>query len=124
MVQALSTDLRKRIVEDVEGGLSRRGAARKYRVSASAVIKLVTHYSQTGSLAPRPRGGDRRSYLARYGDFIEGLIHANASVTLQEIQHRITTTFDRTVPVSVLDRFLRKRGWRYKKNGTCQRTNA
>jgi transposase len=124
MVQALSNDLRQRIVEDVEGGLSRRGAARKYRVSASCVIKLVKHYSQTGGYAPRPRGGDRRSYLGPYGAFIEGLIRENSSVTLQGIQAQLKARFERTVPVSVLDRFIRKQGWRYKKNGARQRAGA
>ena len=76
MVQALSTDLRKRIIEDVEGGLSRRGAARKYRVSPSCVVKLMQLYTETGSYTPRPRGGDRRSYLAPYGESINvGLTH-------------------------------------------------
>lgn len=110
MVQAISTDLRQRIIEDVHGGLSRRGAARKYRVSASCVVKLVHHHEQTGHYAPRPRGGDRRSYLGPYGEFIEGLIKENSSVTLQAIQQQLVETFKLTVPVSVLDRFIRKQG--------------
>jgi transposase len=45
-------------------------------------------------------------------------------VTLQEIQAQVKARFELTVPVSVLDRFIRKRGWRYQKNAAHQRAGA
>ncbi len=89
--------------------------ARKYRVSAGCVVKLVQRYTQTRCYAPRARGGGRRSYLTPFGELIEGLIEDNASVTLQAIQQRLQETFGLRVQLSVLDRFIRKAGWRYKK---------
>lgn len=124
MVQALSNDLRRRVVEDVSAGMSRRGASRKYRVSPSFVIKLVRQYEQTGDYRPRKRGGDRRSYLGPYSDFIEGLIRENNSVTLMEVHERLKNSFGLVVHISILDRFIRKAGWRYKKNGARQRAGS
>lgn len=124
MVEAISNDLRRRVVEDVLAGMSRRGTARKYRVSASFVIKLVRRYEQTGSYAPLERGGDRRSYLGPYADFIEGLIRENSSVTLMEIRQSLEDSFGLAPHISILDRFIRKKGWRYKKNGARQRAGT
>lgn len=122
MVQALSNDLRKRIVEDVGGGLSRRGAARKYGVSPSFVVTLVRRYEESGCYKPLARGGDRRSYLNENSDFIAGLIEDNNAVTLMEIQARLQQAIGRIVHISILDRFIRRMGFRYKKNGTRLRT--
>jgi transposase len=122
MVQALSNDLRKRIVEEVCGGLSRRGAARKYRVSPSFVVTLVRRYEESGCYKPLERGGDRRSYLNESSDFIAGLIEDDNAITLMEIQARLQQAIGRIVHISILDRFIRRMGFRYKKNGTRIRT--
>ena len=105
------------IVEDVEGGLSRRGAARKYRVSPAAVIKIVQKYNKTGCYEPLPRGGDRRSGLKAHADFIQCVVEQNKSITLVEMQKQIKEHLDMDVHISVIDRFLRGfLGYRYKKN--------
>jgi transposase len=124
MVQALSNDIRKRVIEDVLGGMSRRGAARKYRVSASFVITLMRRYEESGSYKPLERGGDRRSYLNDHSDFIAALIEDNNAVTLIEIQARLQEAMGRIVHISILDRFIRRMGFRYKKNGTRIRTGS
>ena len=124
MVQALSNDLRGRVVEDVLGGMSRRAAAKKYRVSASFVIKLMRRYKETGCYRPLARGGDRRSYLKPHGDFIADMIAQNNAITLIDIQGRLEEKTGRIVHISVLDRFIRRMGFRYKKNGTRLRAGS
>ena len=122
MFQALSNDLRKRIVEDVLGGVSRRGAARKYGVSPSFVVRLVQRYEESGCYKPLGRGGDRRSYLKAQSDFIGGLIEADNAITLMEIQAHVQQAIGRIVHISILDRFIRRMGFRYKKNAARIRT--
>lgn len=51
MTTPLLQDLRKRLVQAVEGASAPEAAAR-FAVSASAAIKLVQRVRQTGSTAP------------------------------------------------------------------------
>jgi transposase len=62
MAKSLSNDLRERLVEAVEGGMSRRAAAKRFGVAASTAIKWVSRWRLRGSVAALPRGGDTRSH--------------------------------------------------------------
>jgi transposase len=62
MTKPLSNDLRERLVSAVDGGMSRRSAAKRFGVAASTAIKVVDQWRQTGDVSPRPQGGDRRSH--------------------------------------------------------------
>jgi len=69
MGKPYSIDLRERVQAKVESGQSRRGAVRRYDVSASFVVKLADRILRTGSAEParqgRPSGGDKLApYLA------------------------------------------------------------
>ena len=57
MVQAISNDLRKRIVKAVEGGLSRNKASKRFDVAVSTVVNLMNHVKETGSIVPKKIGG-------------------------------------------------------------------
>ena len=52
MPKPYSQDLRKRVVDFVEAGHSRRAAARHFDVSLSFVVNLMTAYRLRGSLVP------------------------------------------------------------------------
>jgi transposase len=61
MAKPLSMDLRVRVVGAIAAGMSRRAAAERFGVAASAAIKLYALWQTTGSVEPRPQGGDKRS---------------------------------------------------------------
>ena len=61
MTKPLSSDLRERLIEAVAGGMSRRAAADRFGIAASTAVKWVRRWRDTGSKAPRPQGGDKRS---------------------------------------------------------------
>ena len=62
MTRPLSNDLRRRVVTAVvDGGMLRRGAARRFGIAPSTAIKWVHAWRRTGSWRPRAQGGDRRS---------------------------------------------------------------
>ncbi len=44
MAKPLSVDLRERIVGDVNNGVSRRGAASRFRVAASTAVRLKARF--------------------------------------------------------------------------------
>ena len=53
MTQPLSNDLRCQVVTAVvDGGMSRRGAARRFGIAPSTTIKWVRAWQRTGSWRP------------------------------------------------------------------------
>ena len=55
MGRSYSLDLRRRVIDRIAGGQSRRGAAEDMSVSASFAVKLVARHERTGSLEPAPQ---------------------------------------------------------------------
>jgi transposase len=115
MTQSLSTDLRSRVLEAVEGGLSTREAARRFRVGISTVGAWYRRYRQTGETVARKQGQPSGSKLDPHEAFILGLIEDQPDITLVEIaealeqEHRV-----RCVPSTVWV-FLNRRGITFKK---------
>ena len=58
---AYSLDLRRRVVETVAEGVSRRQAAELFRLGVSTVIRWARRVAETGSYAAVPSGGDHKS---------------------------------------------------------------
>ena len=86
MVKPCSNDLRERVVDAVEGGASCRQAAARFGVAASTAIKWVQRWRRTGSVGPRPQGGDKRSQrIEAHAAEILTLIEATPDITLAEI---------------------------------------
>src|SRR6202171_4121542 len=83
MGKPYSIDLRERVQAEVEGGQSRRAAARRYNVSASFAVKLVDLVSRTGSAQParqgRPPGGGK---LAPHLAGLLERVQAEAGITV------------------------------------------
>ena len=62
MAKPYSQDLRDRVIDAVEWGeMSRRGAARRYRISESVAIKWLEPVEREGSREPVGHGGHRPS---------------------------------------------------------------
>jgi transposase len=62
MAKSLSEDLRGRLIEAVESGLSRNAAAKRFDVAVSTAVRWVRAFRETGARAPKPKGGDLRSH--------------------------------------------------------------
>ncbi len=61
MAKALSLDLRRRVVNAIATGMSRRQAAERFGVSAASAIRWQKQFSDTGTIQSDKQGGDRRS---------------------------------------------------------------
>jgi transposase len=64
MAQALSLDLRERVVAATAQGLSCRQAAARFGVSASSAIRWAAQVRSGGALAPKSQG--RRPQIAAH----------------------------------------------------------
>jgi transposase len=90
MGKALSGDLRKRVVDAIERGASRRAAAAHYGVSVSSAVRWHAEYRQTGRTAAMRQGGDRRSRrIEAHAAFIRALVKETPDITLEEVQEAL-----------------------------------
>ena len=123
MGKSYSSDLRARVYGEIEGGQSRRAAARRFGVSAATSVRLAQRMAATGSLAParqgRPPGGGK---LAPPADTLIGWVEADGDITLPELAARLAAERGVTVHPASLSRFLLKAGFTFKKNAARQRS--
>jgi transposase len=125
MTKPLSDDIRKRLIDAVAQGMSRRAAAARYNVAPSAAIKLFQHWQETGTIAPRPQGGDMRSdRIEVHAEVILKLIAETVDITLVEIAEHLEREHGEQFAPSVIWRFLDRRDLTYKKNRARQRAGA
>jgi transposase len=121
MGKARSEDLRVRVVAEIAGGLSRRAAAARFKVSASSAVRWVTLKAQTGGLAPRPRGGKSRSPLEPHAAWLLDLNAREGDLTLVELERRILEGVGvKTTEVSIR-RFFARHDITFKKNAARRR---
>ena len=115
MAQALSMDLRSRLLAAVDDGMSCRAAAARFGVAPSTAIRWQAQRRDTGNFAPRPQGGDMRSRRVEdRGDDILALWEARKDITLEELRLALIE-IGLTVSVAGLHRFFARRGMTRKK---------
>ena len=88
-MQAYSLDLRKRILEDLDHGITTREVALKYRVSESWIRRLKQRRRETGEIAPRRSGSRRTPKWLAAADRIKQLVQEQPDLTLRELKERL-----------------------------------
>ena len=123
MARPYSLDLRERVVGAIEGGLSRREAAEVFGVSPSTAVKWMRRHDDSGSVAARAMGGDRRSRLGGERSFIAERLDAVNDLTIEELRAALR---ERGVVVGygTVWRFLAKEKITLKKNRARLRAKA
>ena len=125
MTKPLSSDLRERLIEAVATGMSRRAAADRFGIAPSTAVKWVRRWRDTGSKAPRPQGGDKRSdRIEVHAEEILGLIAQTVDITLSEIAAHLERKHDERFALSTIWRFLDRHAQTFKKNRARQRAGA
>jgi len=125
MAKSLSIDLRERLVSAVDGGMTRRSAAQRFGVAASTAIKWMDQWRRTGDLAPRPRGGDRRSArIEVHAEEVLRLVAETPDITLEELAEHLHEGHGLKVDPSTVWRLLDRHGMTFKKNRARQRATA
>jgi transposase len=114
MPKSYSGDLRERVIEAVELGASRREAAERFEVSASSAVKWLQRWRESGSAAPKPRGGSV-SPLEEHGARVLDVVAGRPDLTLVETVAELRKQRIRTSRSS-LWRFLDRHGVTLKKN--------
>jgi len=121
---AYSVDLRKRLVDVVEAGMSCRKAAAVFGVSASAAIGWVSRKKQDGVILPAGSGGDRRSAaIEAEREWLLKRMEDVPDTTLEEYRAGLAER-GTTVGIGTVWRFFDRNGISYKKNSTRQRART
>ena len=122
MPKSYSSDLRKRVIETVETGASRREAAERFDIDASSAVRWLRCWNDTGQCAAKPRGGSV-SRLERYAKQILALVADQPDLILQEIVIELRKRRIRTSK-SALSRFFGRHGITFKKKLAGRRATA
>jgi transposase len=85
----------------------------------------MRRWRDTGSNAPRPQGGDKRSArIEAHAEEILGLVAETRDITLSEIASHLEQRHGERFAPSTVWRFLDRRAVTFKKNGARQRAGA
>ncbi len=114
MVRPYSMDLRERLVAAVEGGESRRSAARRFGVSASVAVKWLQRSRRTGSVAPGQMGGHRRPALEGQRDWVLARIAEKPDLTLRALAAELSERGVKAGQYAVWS-FFKREGMTFKK---------
>ena len=116
MAQALSVDLRRRVVDAVEAGSSCRAAAARFGVGVSSAIRWAQRARTRGELTPDKRGGNHRSHrIDAHRGLILDWIAGEPDLTLAEIAARLDEVVGYRPLPSVVCRFFARHGITRKK---------
>ena len=113
MPKSYSADLRKRVIDAVETGASRREAAESFDIDASSAVRWLQRWNESGCCAPKPRGGSV-SPLERYGGQILALVAGQSDLTLEETVAELRKRQIRTSK-SAVARFFQRHDITFKK---------
>lgn len=112
MTKAYSQDLRDRVIAAVEDeGLSRRAAARRYRIGEATAVRWLQAVRQ----GRRAQGGDRRSRLPAHAAWLLGLIEMEPDLTLLAVCERLLAETGVKADAGMLSRFFTGNGISFKK---------
>ena len=108
MPKSYSADLRERVIEAVEMGASRHEAADRFEVSVSSAVKWLQRWHESGSAAPKPRGGSV-SPLEKRAARILAMIAEHPDLTLKEAVTELRRRRIRTSKSAVSRFFAQKK---------------
>jgi transposase len=120
-MKAYSEDLRKKIVEAVERGMSKTMAARTFGVSRSSVKRYAAAAREGKALTPKRHPGSKPKLDERARRLLEADVEERPAVSLRERCRFVQKVTGVSVSESTLSRLLRRMGFTQKTEPGCER---
>jgi transposase len=120
-MKAYDQDLRRRIVETVEEGVSTAETAARYKVSPASVKRYVKQLRETGTLMPKLRPGRRTRLGTEELKLLEEQVRHDNDLTLAEHGERLERATGLRVSVTTLHRAFKRLRITRKKDTTAER---
>tara|TARA_R100000935_G_C2794852_1_gene147701 strand:- start:546 stop:1013 length:468 start_codon:yes stop_codon:yes gene_type:complete len=125
MARAYGVDLRKRVIEAIEAGLSTRAAARRFAIGFSTAGSWHRDWCRKGTFEPDRQGQPEGSKLDAHEAFILALIDTDEKdISLAEIAERLEADKGVSACQSLISRFFKKRGITWKKRLRTPRSSS
>jgi transposase len=120
-MRSIPIPIRKRILELYDRGKSTREIAQFSGFCIAAVRRVRQQFRERRTLEPQTHLCGRKTLLTEERkQRLKALLSAQPDATLAELGARM----DRAFPTSTLDLWLRRLGWKFKKNSGRRRTRA
>ena len=121
LMRAIPIPIRKRILELYDGGRSRREIAQFSGFCVAAVRRVRQQFRERRTLEPQTHLCGRQTLLSEERkQRLQHLLSDQPDATLAELGARM----DRSFRTSTIDLWLRRLGWKFKKNSGRRRTRA
>jgi len=88
MAKPYSEDLRRQVVEAIDGDATIPDAAEQCGVSISSVVRFLKLHRDTGSVSAAKFGGYKEFVLARHEELVRKLVAEQPDITLAERNSR------------------------------------
>ncbi len=113
MAKGYSIDLRERVLQAIEEGMSKMTAHRTFHISRSTIDHWFALREQTGTLAPRSMRVTRTRQLQ--GTAFEEFVRGQAQATLDEMAQAWQQQTGVSLTAMSFSRALNRLGWSRKK---------
>ena len=110
MPNALSLDLRKRVLDALAAGMSQRAAAARFAVSLNTITNWLNLLREQGHLNPRPYGYARPLAMDAARDFLLGLVKKDPGLSIAELRDRLADEKGIVASWSAVQSFLKRYG--------------
>lgn len=120
MARPYSMDLRVRVLQDADAGLTSKALAARYHVSLAWVDALKQRRRETGSIGPRKQTKFRGRVLAGHEGQLAALVAARPDATLAELREALRTS----AGLATIWRELDRLELTVKKNHSRRRTTS
>lgn len=124
MGRGYSDDLRVRVIQSVEEGVSRRKTAQLFRIGDATAVRWFERWSATGESSAKSGKGHARSPLKVHEAWLLELVAATPDMTLEEIRQKLFETHGLKPGIGSVWRFFDRHDISFKKNRARHRAGA
>ena len=115
MSRAYSADLRQRVLDAIDGGLSTHKAAKRFDIGVATAVRWHRAWRDHGEREARKQGPKGGGKLDPHEVFILGLVEAEPDITLVEVGERLVAERSISAVPSTIWLFFERRGITFKK---------
>jgi transposase len=113
-MQAIPTEMRRRILDDCDSGMTEKIAAQKWKVGRSTIAKIKKQRRDTGTIEPLKGTPGRKVKLRAHRGALQHIVDQTPDATLEEIREQLPVA----VSIQTVHVELRKLKLVYKKNNS------
>ena len=85
-MRPIPLEMRRRILDDCDGGMSEHKAAEKWNVGRSTIAKIKKQRREIGTIEPLKGNPGRKAKLREHHGLLRKIVATTPDATLQEIQ--------------------------------------